>query len=334
MAGYRVVRATRATWIGAAIGLLALAAILSLPLWAGRAEMRTVVEIAYYLALAQMWNMLAGYAGLVSVGQQAFVGFGGYGLFVAAIFLGLHPLMAVPLVGAMAALVAIPTAFLLFRLRGAYFAIGSWVMAEVYRLGFAQVSDLGGGSGMSLPAPLVRAMAASIAEREMLIYYTGIAIALAAVAVVWGLLNSRQGLALTAIRDSEPASQSLGVDTYLTKLAVYVCAAAVTGMAGALIYLQKLRISPDAAFSIGWTTDIIFIVVIGGIGTIEGPFVGIAVFFLLRALLADFGTWYMIVLGAAAVLVMLTAPQGLWGLIAQRYGLQIFPVQRRLLPRD
>jgi branched-chain amino acid transport system permease protein len=146
---------------------------------------------------------------------------------------------------------------------------------------------------------------------------------------VW--LRSRQGLALTAIRDSETAASSVGIDSRRTKLAVYGIAALGGGLAGALIFLQKLRISPDAAFSVSdWTVNVIFIVVIGGIGSIEGPILGIAVFFVVRALLADFGAWYLIALGGIAVAAMLFAPHGLWGLLSRRFDLQFFPVRRRL----
>jgi branched-chain amino acid transport system permease protein len=293
--------------------------------------MRLIVEICFFLALAQMWNLLAGYAGLVSVGQQAFVGLGGYALFVFTIFLGIPPVAALALAGVAAAVFALPTAFVVFRLRGAYFAIGTWVVAEVYRLGFAQVSALGGGSGKSLPIAVIRDIAGSRAGREMLVFYIGLGLAVAATAMVYLLLRSRHGLALTAMRDSERASESIGVNTYRAKLVVYVVAAAVTGVIGALIYLQNLRISPDAAFNvIDWTAYVIFIVVIGGIGRIEGPIVGTAVFFVLREFLAELGTWYLIILGAVAILVMLRARQGLWGLVADRWGLHIFPVQRRL----
>ena len=270
--------------------------------------MRTIVEIAYYLALAQLWNLLAGHAGLVSIGQQAFLGLGGYALF------------------------AVPTAFVVFRLRGAYFAIGTWVVAEVYMLSFAQVPALGGGSGMSPPAAVVKGIAASRLWREAAVYWTALVVAVGAVALVYLLLRSRHGLALTVIRDSEAAAGSLGVDNFRTKVWVYIIAAAGTGMVGALVFLTKLRISPEAGFSVvDWTANVIFTMVIGGIGTIEGPIVGVAVFFLLRALLADFGSWYLIVPGAAVVVMMLRALQGLWGLVAERFDLRFFPVQRRLV---
>ncbi|HEX2888307.1 branched-chain amino acid ABC transporter permease [Vineibacter terrae] len=321
--------ATRASRLGALLGVAVLLGLLSVPFWAGRADMRLIVEMACFLALAQMWNLMAGYAGLVSIGQQAYVGIGGYALFALAMHGGVPPLLALPLAGLIAALVAVPTAFVVFRLRGAYFAIGTWVVAEVFRLSLAQVTALGGGTGQSLPAAIVRAIAASAEGRDRLIYFTGVALAVGATALVFLLLRSRHGLALTALRDAEGAAESLGVDSFRTRLWVYIVAALGTGMIGALIFLQKLRISPDAAFSVSdWTANVIFIVVIGGIGRIEGPIVGTLVFFALRALLADYGTWYMIVLGAVAVVVMLKAPQGLWGLVADRFGLDFFPVRR------
>jgi branched-chain amino acid transport system permease protein len=162
-------------------------------------------------------------------------------------------------------------------------------------------------------------------------YYIGLAIAVASILLVLSWLRSRHGLALTAIRDSETAAASVGVNNERSKLAVYVIAAGLTGLVGALAYLEKVRISPGAAFSVvDWTADVIFIVVIGGIGSIEGPIVGTIVFFVLRGLLADYGVGYMILLGATAVVVMLVAPRGLWGLIAGLFDIHLFPVQRRV----
>jgi branched-chain amino acid transport system permease protein len=328
---YRVQRTTTSSTVGLALLGLCVLVLFSAPWWADRASLRLVVEFAYYLALAQMWNLLAGYAGMVSVGQQAFVGLGGYLLFMLATRFGIPPLFAVLLSGVLVALLAIPTALIVFRLRGAYFAIGTWVVAEVFRLGLAQMSSLGGGSGQSLPAAIVRQIGNDRDGRETLIYFTALAIAIAAVAVVFFLLRSRQGLALASIRDSEPASGSLGVDTFRTKLMVYVLAAGWTGVVGALIFLQKLRISPDAAFNLqDWTAVVIFIVIIGGIGTLEGPLIGTLIYFVLRGCLAQYGAVYMIILGVVAVVMMLKAPQGVWGLISERLGWQVFPMQRRL----
>jgi branched-chain amino acid transport system permease protein len=276
--------------------------------------------------LAQMWNLLAGFAGLVSIGQQAYVGLGAYVLIVLADDLGVDPFLAVALAGVAAVVVALPTAALVFRFRGGYFAVGTWAVAEVYRLMVANTGALGRGTGRTLKAvfPMVRE------TRELVTYFLALAVGVAAVAAVYLYLRSRRGVALMAVRDSEPASESLGVDVFGTKLAVYLIAAFGTGMTGALIYLNLLRVSPDAAFSINWTAYTIFIVVIGGLGTLEGPIVGTLVFFLLRELLSDYGAWYMIVLGSLAVAAMMRYPQGLWGLVAERWDLAFFPVQRRV----
>ncbi|WP_306143048.1 branched-chain amino acid ABC transporter permease [Roseibium sp. MMSF_3412] len=334
-ATYSISRSSPATRIAALAGFLVLAALVAAPWWAGRADMRLLSEIFLYLSLACLWNLLAGYAGLVSVGQQAFVGFGGYMLFALAIFAGLSPLAAIPIAGLLGALVAVPVAFLIFRLRGAYFAIGTWVIAEVFRLSFAQVSSLGGGSGTSLPVAIVRSMASSRSMREATTYWLALGMAVLVLAVIYLLLRSRNGLALTAIRDSEVASNSFGIDIWRHKFIVYVVTAGLTASTGALIFLQKLRISPDAAFSVNdWTAFVIFIVVIGGIGTLEGPIIGVIVFFLLRETLADLGTTYLLLLGLVAIVVMLKAPRGIWGFVKDRTGLELFPLSRRVVDEN
>jgi branched-chain amino acid transport system permease protein len=201
----------------------------------------------------------------------------------------------------------------------------------VFRLTFAQVSALGGGSGTSLPVGIVRSMAASRAAREHLSYWLALGSAVLVIAAVYLFLRSRNGLALTAIRDNELAAGSLGINIWRTKFVVYVVTAGLTTMVGALIFLQKLRISPDAGFSVNdWTAFVIFIVVIGGIGTIEGPIIGTLIFFALRETLADLGTIYLMVLGAAAIIIMLKAPKGIWGLIRARFDLQLFPLSFRV----
>ena len=165
----------------------------------------------------------------------------------------------------------------------------------------------------------------------MVIYWLALALAAGSVGIVYAVLRSRFGLALAAIRDSEPGAESLGVDTSTTKYIVYIAAAVVTGICGAIIALSKLTVSPSASFALlDWTAYVIFIVVIGGVGRIEGPIVGTIVFFILREFFADLGTIYLIILGGLAVAVMLFAPRGLWGLVVERFGVEVFPVQRRL----
>ena len=168
------------------------------------------------------------------------------------------------------------------------------------------------------------------AARDIISYWLVLALMVGTLALVYFMLRSRRGLALGAIRDNETAAAGLGVDIYRVKLGVYVASAAMTGMIGALIYLQKARISPDAAFSVlDWTAYVIFITVIGGIGTIEGPMVGAVIFYLMQRYLADFGAWYLIVLGALGIFVMLFAPKGLWGFWSpSATSVALFPVRR------
>lgn len=329
---FQIKRSNNASHIIALLGVLVLVLLIAAPYWAGRADMRLLAELFLYLALASLWNLMAGYAGLVSVGQQAFVGFGGYMLFALTLFAGFHPLVAIGASGILGALISLPVALLVFRLQGAYFAIGTWVIAEVFRLSFAQISALGGGSGSSLPVAIVKSLSSSRSGREALSYWLALGAALAVIAVVYFFLRSKRGLALTAIRDNETASKSLGIDIWWNKFTVYVTTSALTAVIGSIIFLQKLRISPDAAFSVNdWTAFVIFIVVIGGIGTIEGPIIGTLIFFALRETLADLGTIYLMVLGLVAIVVMLKAPQGVWGFVRSRFNLQLFPLDRRVV---
>lgn len=339
---YHVTTQTPASRVAAVAALVLIAGLIALPLFAGRAAVQDMFFILTMLVLAQFWNLLAGYGGLVSVGQQAFVGMGAYALFAAVILWGIDPVPAVVFAGVAALVIAVPTAFFAFRLNGAYFAIGTWVIAEVVRLLVAQWKTLGGGTGTSLPreatgdmwfASTIEAVLGvrSSAARDILAYWLALALCLVTIGGIYWLLRSRQGLALAAVRDNSDAAKSVGVDTNRMKWLVFLTSAFGTGLAGGLIYMQKARISPDAAFSItDWTAYVIFIVVIGGIGTIEGPILGVLIFFALQSLLADFGSWYLMTLGVLAIIIMLVAPRGLWGLFSAKTGIHLFPIRRRL----
>jgi branched-chain amino acid transport system permease protein len=339
---HHVVTRTRTGTIAGIASLALIVLGLGLPAIAPRALIQDLFTILTLLTLAQLWNLLAGYGGLVSVGQQAFVGIGAYAMFAGVILLGLDPVLAIPLGGIAALALAIPTAFFAFRLQGAYFAIGTWVIAEVTRLLVAQWKALGGGTGTSLPreatsdiigVEAIRTLfdVREAAARDILAYWLALALAALTIAAIYWLLRNRLGLALAAVRDNTEAAKSVGVDARRIKWAVFLIAAFVTGVTGALIYVQTARISPDAAFSVtDWTAYVIFIVVIGGIGRIEGPIVGVIIFYILQSTLADFGAWYLLTLGLIAIAVMLFAPRGLWGLLSDKTGLHLFPVRRRL----
>jgi len=328
----RVAFASRSSRIGMAVSAVVLVVLAAVPAFRGRDDLQLLSQIYCYVALASLWNLLAGYAGLVSVGQQAYVGLGAYVLFGFAILGGVSPLWCIPLAGIITALVAVPVAGLVFRLRGHYFAIGTWIVAEVFRLIASQVSVLGGGSGTSLPASIIVTIASTRQLRDFVQYWVALALVVAILLLIVLLLRSRYGLALKAIRDSEIAATCNGIDVLRTKVFVYIVTAAATAMIGAFIFLQRLRISPDAAFSVNdWTAFVIFITVIGGIGRIEGPIIGTLVFFVLRQTLASLGTIYLLMLGVVAILVMLTAPKGIWGLIVERFGWQVFPLERSVI---
>ena len=326
----RVSRSTLSSRVGAGVGLVALVVLALGPLWALDSVLRTLIGFLTLLALAQMWNLLAGYAGLVSIGQQAYIGIGAYALLFAADTLGLNLFLAVALAGLVGGLLAVPTAALAFRLRGGYFAVGTWVIAEVYRLLVSNTSQLGGGSGLTLTA----ASAIDRTTRLYATYWLALAVGAGAVIGAYVLLRRRLGLALTAIRDSETGAEALGVDVFRTKFLVYVVAGFGCALTGAVVYLNLLRVQPDAAFSVTWTAFMIFIVVIGGVGTIEGPIVGTVVFFTLQQTLARYGAWYLVLVGAVAVAVTVLARRGLWGLVADRFGVSLFPVRRRLSLTD
>jgi branched-chain amino acid transport system permease protein len=259
---------------------------------------------------------------------------------------GMDPVPAIVMGGIAALILAVPSAYFAFRLQGAYFAIGTWVVAEITRLLVAQWKALGGGTGTSLPreatgdiigVALVQDLfgVREAAARDILAYWLALALAVLTTGAIYFLLRNRLGLALAAVRDNTEAAKSVGVDAGWMKWFVYLIASFGTGLTGALIYVQTARISPDAAFSVtNWTAYVIFIVVIGGIGTIEGPIVGVLVFFALQTLLADFGTWYLLALGLIGIATMLFAPRGLWGLLSDRTGVHLFPVRRRLLIND
>jgi branched-chain amino acid transport system permease protein len=327
------VAVTRRTWVSAVAALVltcVLLVLITVPWWASEGLQRDFVEFFTLLTMAQMWNLLAGYAGLVSIGQQAFIGIGGYSLYMLADKGHVHPFGAVLLSGLVAAAISIPAAALAFRLRGGYFAIATWVIAEVLMLltlnGTDLHVDLGGGVGVIIfsAAQLDRGLRAHGA------YWLALGAGAGAVLVTYALLCSRIGLALTAIRDDETAARSLGVDVLRTKVLVWVVAAFGCGIAGAIWFLSLVRVDPSAAYTVNWTAFMIFIVVIGGIGTIEGPIVGTIVFFVLQQELADYGGWYLIILGSVAVLIAVFVRGGIWGLVERRFGLSFFPVQRRV----
>jgi len=305
--------------------------------WLFSASQQTVLtDFFTLLTLAMMWNLLAGYADIITVGQQGFVGVGAYAFFGLTALAHVDAFLAIPLAAIVTMLVAVPTMAVVFRLRTAYLAVGTWVAAEVMMLIAGKLPGFGGGSGTSLPIPIVKQFGMSVAGRVEVFYLLSFGLAVLALGSTWVLLRSRIGLGLTAMRDNEEAAGSAGVDLVLTRIVCFLFTAPFLGLAGVLATLEKLRVAPSASFSItDWTIYVIFIVVIGGIGSLEGPIIGAVVFFVLREYLAGFGTWYLIILGTISILIILVEPRGIWGL-CRKWGVpDLIPVShfRRSKPR-
>jgi ABC-type branched-subunit amino acid transport system permease subunit len=324
----RVTRSRRsALWAGL-VAIVGIAVLAYLPYIVFSSTTTLLDQFFLLLIMASMWNLLAGYAGLVSVGQQAFIGLGAY--FV--VLLGMHglgPFPAIPLVTVAGAVVGLVFWWLVSRLRSGYFAITMWVIASVCMLAISQVGSLGSGTGIAVPG-LTQAPTLLSADT----YWATLVVTVAAIGAIYLLLRSRLGLALTAIRDDETGARSVGTQVFSVQRLVFVVAAAGCAAAGALYAIQQQFIEPSASFSVSFTAEMIFITIIGGIGTIEGPIIGTVVFFVLQQTMANYGTWYWIVLGVVAIAVAIWAPRGIWGVFADRTGIRLFPVGYWLWPQQ
>ena len=327
---YRIVRTSMGSTIGTALAVAATIFFALFPLWGSDSTQLTLVQIFYYLSLAQMWNLLAGYAGLVTVGQQGFVGVAAYTIFVLSEQHNVDPFIAIGLAGLLVACLSIPVALFAFRLQGGYFAIGTWVIAEVFRLGALRIGSLGAGNVQSFTVKNTFS-GYSLDERKRLIYWAALALAVGATAIVVFILRSRRGLAMQAARDSAVGAECLGVNVRRTKLLMWAIAAAWTGFTGALIHLNSSTVTNQDAFSVlSWTALVVFIVVIGGVGSQTGPIIGVVIFWFITDRFEDSDTWRFIILGSVAVVMAAVARSGVDGLLQRIHPFEIFPVRRRL----
>ncbi len=300
-------------------GFVALLALVPEVLSANAVDRLTTLYV--YVILAAMWNALAGYAGLVSVGQQAFIGLGGYfAIKLSTNGIGVYPSLV--LAGLIAGAISIPMAPFMLRLRGGEFAIGMWVVAEVCHLYVNGDRSIGGVTGTSLSA----LNAYGSTDRRNYNYWLTLTIAFGLLAILFVLLRSRLGASLQAIRDDEDAARSVGVRALWAKGVVFVLAAVGCGAAGALWLASFPTFQPNSNFSVQWTAYMIFMALVGGLGTFEGPIVGAIVFFVIQDQWGDQGVWYLVGLGMAAILFALLLPRGIWGTVEERFGIRLLPV--------
>jgi len=293
----------------------------SVPLAFGPDIVQKTTTLLILVLLAAMWNALAGYGGLLSVGQQAFIGLGAYGTVLFA-GLGMPPYIAMIVAVVVAGSLSIPISLFALRLRAAQFAIGMWVIAEVASIAVRLDQDLGAGTGISLS----QLYQYDPSYRQAYTFWLALALTVVFLAALFFLLRSPLGASLQAIRDDEDAARSLGVRVAARKRLLFVLAGFGCAAAGVLIVANTLFIEPGSVFSVQWSAYMIFMVLVGGLGTFEGPILGAILLFAIQTTFTQGGPWYLVGLGATAALFALLLPRGLWGTIEERLGLRLLPV--------
>jgi len=301
--------------------LIVLLGLISVPAWASRYWVLVLMLFSLNLALSEMWNLLAGYSGLISLGQQAFVGLGGYALAVFSMYYGFPIWLSILIGGAFSVLFALLISVPIFRMRGVYFAIGTWTVAETLRILFSNWKYVGYGMGLFVK-PAYRLTFNTI-------YFSALAVGVGSVALVYFILRSKLGLGLMAMRDDETSSETLGVNIFRSKLLCFLIAAGATGIVSGVLYLHSIFIQPFSAFGIDWTVRLVFITIIGGIGTIEGPIIGSLIYVFLQQWLSEYPSVSLLILGVIAIAVILVAPKGIMGSIQEKLGFEILSPRRK-----
>lgn len=304
------------------IGLAIVVGLLSAAPWIVSQSLASILmNFFILLTMATMWNLLAGYAGMVSIGQQAFVGLGAYATLYFAIK-GMNPFVTIPLAALVCGIVAFPITYLLFRLRGGYFSIATWVIADTAMLIIGTITFFGGGTGHLVPG-LSNLSPTALTDAEYLATWI---VAFFAILGTYLLLRSRLGLVLASMRDNEVASRSSGSRVTSARRMVFVVASAGCGAAGAVLAISQPFVQPGNEFSLQWAAEMIFVTMIGGMGTIEGPIVGSIIFFVLQQSLQQQGAWYLIIFGTVAMVVAIWQPRGLWGAFREKFHIELLPV--------
>lgn len=306
--------------MGAVLCLLVLA-----PLGLGAGAVDRMTALFVYVILAAMWNALAGFGGLVSVGQQVFFGLGAY-FTIRLADAGLNPFLSLFAAALITGAISLPLSLFMLRLKGGEFAIGMWVISALTHMLVNLDRLIQGETGTSL----ISLNAYESGTRRAVIYWLALASMAALLGILFALLRSRTGAAIQAIRDNEDAAASVGVHVIGTKRLLFVLAAFGIAIAGGLWLASATTFQPKTYFSVQWTAYMIFMVLVGGIGKFEGAILGAVLFFIIETFFGSLGVWYLIGLGATAVIFSLYLPRGLWGEIERRFDLQVLPVGYRL----
>jgi branched-chain amino acid transport system permease protein len=324
-AAMRVERWTRESRVALSLAALAAALLAAGPLMFSANAVDRLTTLFIYVILAVMWNALVGYCGLVSIGQQAFFGLGAY-FAVRLADLGVSVYPALFIAAIIVGVLSLPLSTIMLRLKGGEFAIGMWVVAELAHLLVNLDTLINGETGTSL----IALNAYAIGERRAFTYWCAFAAMLGLLAVVFTLLRGPTGAAIQAIRDNEAAAESVGVRVTRAKRLIFVLAATGAALAGSLWVATAVTFQPRTYFSPQWTAYMIFMALVGGLGTFEGAIIGAVVFFAIEAWFGSAGVWYLVGLGAAALVFALAFPRGIWGWVEDRTALRLLPVGYRI----
>ena len=321
----RIERWTKTAVIALGVIVLALIALAFGPLFLSADAVTDLTRLFIYVILAVMWNALAGYGGMVSIGQQGFFGFGAY-LVISLASFGLNPYAAILVAAIGVGLLSVPISTFILKLTEGRFAIATWVLAELAVLLVILDPAINGETGTSL----AQLMAYAPTVRRSLTHWSALGSMIALLAVMFALLRSPIGASIQAIRDDMDAAGAVGVNVLTTKRILYVLSAFGAAVAGALWVASTITFQPNSFFSVQWSAFMIFMALVGGIGTFEGAIIGAIIFFLVENFLGSTGVWYLIFLGATALAFALFLPRGIWGTIERRFGVNLLPVGYRL----
>jgi len=301
------------SWAGLVIVIAVLAVLALLPFTVNSYWLRIATGALMWAGLACSWNILGGYAGYINFGHSAFFGLGAY---VTALLmgdpLGLPFFATIPAGIVVTAIFAVIIGAPTLRLRGAYFAIATWAFAEVL-IQFATVVDFTGRiGGLGLPPFL----------DERFFYFAMFGAAALTYLLTWALFErSRFGLKVKALRDHEPAAEAMGINTALVKLQTFVLSAVTASVFGSIFAYWVTFINPRSVFGGDITDQMVVMVLLGGLGSLWGPAIGgVGLFVVNRLIWMNWGdtAFYIAILGAAIVLVVLFLPNGIAGLFARR----------------
>lgn len=301
------------------LGLLFITMV-TIPIWGSEYVLLLGLLFCLYMSFTQMWNLLTGYSGLLSLGLQAFIGFGGYSMAVLVNYYKINLWLSVFLGGVFSVLLALFMCLFIFRMKEIFFAIGTWIFAEMLLLWFSNWAYVKYGTGLFVNPSNPPSMEA--------IYYAALTMGVGSLIVVYLIMRSKIGLGLMAMRDNDKVAETMGVEVFRSKLFCFLVASFITGATSGVMYIFQMFIQPYEAFSINWTVMFVFIVIIGGIGTIEGPIIGTIIYLFLNQWLVEYGHISMILLGGSAIIIILVAPKGIMGTIQEKTGFEILSPRR------